>query len=358
MQIKKSRSMFIILFIIILIVTGLTACGTESSLTPSDKNSENLSATGDQYNKDALGAYELTIAGGSPGGFFSVMTEGYANIVRSAMPDTQISVEPGDIATGIMKLMNGEVEVAWAQITEASAAYSGKEPFPEPLEVRVMFTAWVDNPFQFIIEKSFAERYGIESLADIARTKPPIRMGVNVKGILTEALFSDIITELGFTYEDVQNWGGSIFHTNAKGATEEMQNGKLDFFAMPVFAPSSDILTLAQQRELKIIGIGDENVMNKVAEDWKLDKTILKQGTYDFVDKDVETYAISGMALVRHDASEDMVYDLTKTFFENLEAYRGLHQALNGLTEDKAANSSIPFHPGAEKYLKEVGLIE
>ncbi len=333
-----------------LVLVFITACGGGST---AQGTNENNSADGEKS-----GAYNLTIAGGSPGGFMSVMTDGYANIVREALPGTKISVEPGDNASGVMKLMQGQVDVAWSQIAEASAAYNGREPFPGKQDVRVAFMAYANNPFQFIVEKNFAEKYGIESLADIARVKPPIRMGVNVKGMMTETIFSDVINGLGFTYDDVKAWGGSIFHTNSKGAAEEMQNQKLDFLAMPVFAPSSDFIALAQHRDLKVIGVGDEAVMDKVAGDWNLDKTTIAKGTYDFVDEDVETLLINGMALVRADSPEQMVYDLTKVFYENLDAYRGLHQALSDLTPEKAAKSPIPLHPGAEKYLKEAGIIK
>jgi len=334
---------------VVLVLAFITACGgggkDETGGSPGGGSGQS-------------GNYNITIAGGSAGGFMSVMTEGYANIIRDAMPGTNVTVEPGDNASGIMKVMAGNVEVAWSQIAEASAAYRGIDPFPGPMEIRVMFMAYTDNPFQFIIDKSFADKYGIETLADIPKVKPPIRMAVNVKGMMTETIFNDLIHALGFTYDDVAAWGGSIFHTNAKGAAEEMQNQKIDFLAMPVFAPSSEFVALSKHRDLKVLGVGDRAALEKVAKEWNLNLTTIAKGTYDFVDEDVETLMISGMAIVSPDAPEQMVYDLTKVFFENLDKYRSLHQGLNGLTPEKAASSPFPLHPGAEKYMKEAGLIK
>jgi hypothetical protein len=359
------KKQWLALFVALLLIFT-TACGgggnsqgsSQGASQGSSQETSQGSSDSESSAGDNSGSYNITIAGGSAGGFMSVMTDGYAQIVREALPNTKITVEPGDNATGIMKVMQGQVEVAWSQIAEASGAYNGIEPFPQPLDIRVMFMAYADNPFQFIIEKGFAEKYGIETLADIARVKPPIRMGVNVKGMMTEAIFSDLMKELGFNYDDVKSWGGSIFHTNSKGAAEEMQNQKLDFLAMPVFAPSSEFVALAKHRDLKVIGVGNEDAMNKVAEKWKLSRTTIAKGTYDFVDQDVETFLISGMAVVSPDAPEQMVYDLTKVFFENLDKYRSLHQALQGLTPEKAAASPLPLHPGAEKYMREIGLIQ
>ena len=56
------------------------------------------------------------------------------------------------------------------------------------------------------------------------------------------------------------------------------------------------------------------------------------------------------------DVTEDLVYDVVRTVFENLDALRGAHPALRGL--DPAAmlgGLSAPIHPGAARYYQERG---
>ena len=61
----------------------------------------------------------------------------------------------------------------------------------------------------------------------------------------------------------------------------------------------------------------------------------------------------------RGDLSEDLVYKITKVWFENLDWLgRVLPKNIQHMnTKDPKAGVPIPLHPGAERYFKEVGLI-
>jgi hypothetical protein len=58
--------------------------------------------------------------------------------------------------------------------------------------------------------------------------------------------------------------------------------------------------------------------------------------------------------------SEDVVYEVVKAVFENIDQFRSLHPAFANLDPKEMANDglSAPLHPGAEKYFREAGLIE
>jgi uncharacterized protein len=48
-----------------------------------------------------------------------------------------------------------------------------------------------------------------------------------------------------------------------------------------------------------------------------------------------------------------------KAVFENLDALKLQHPALQGLTpEGMLLGGNAPFHPGAEKYYREAGLLK
>jgi hypothetical protein len=54
---------------------------------------------------------------------------------------------------------------------------------------------------------------------------------------------------------------------------------------------------------------------------------------------------------------EKVVYAVVKEVFENFEDFKKLHPAYSGLTKQNMLEGlSAPFHPGALKYYKEVGL--
>jgi TRAP transporter TAXI family solute receptor len=69
-----------------------------------------------------------------------------------------------------------------------------------------------------------------------------------------------------------------------------------------------------------------------------------------------ETYAVKATVVTSADVDEQLVYDYTKTVFENLEELKSTHAAFRILKpEDMLGGLSAPLHPGAAKYYKERG---
>jgi TRAP-type uncharacterized transport system substrate-binding protein len=55
---------------------------------------------------------------------------------------------------------------------------------------------------------------------------------------------------------------------------------------------------------------------------------------------------------------EEVVYELVKSVFENLDNFRQLHPAFRHLqAADMLKGNSAPFHAGAVKYFKQAGLM-
>ena len=81
---------------------------------------------------------------------------------------------------------------------------------------------------------------------------------------------------------------------------------------------------------------------------------IIQAGTYDN-NEDVETTSVNTILVTSIDVSEDMIYDITKSLFENLDTLVSTHNAANNISLDTYdVGVPIPFHTGAEKYYKEV----
>jgi len=82
----------------------------------------------------------------------------------------------------------------------------------------------------------------------------------------------------------------------------------------------------------------------------------LASGTYGMT-SGVTTVAVQAMLAVRSDLSEDIVYDMTKILFTQLEELRTAHTKGNEVTLQSAIDGmSLKLHPGAVKYYREAGL--
>lgn len=82
-------------------------------------------------------------------------------------------------------------------------------------------------------------------------------------------------------------------------------------------------------------------------------------GTYSSLTSDVTTFGVRATFVTSADVSDDVVYELTRAVFENLETFRNLHPAFSVLTKEGMIvdGLSAPLHAGAERYYREVGLI-
>ena len=82
-------------------------------------------------------------------------------------------------------------------------------------------------------------------------------------------------------------------------------------------------------------------------------------GTYRGQDADVETAAVVNFLVTQSGVKADLVYNMTKALFENLNTMVAAHNAAKAIKLENALHGMpLPLHPGAERYYKEKGLIK
>ena len=79
---------------------------------------------------------------------------------------------------------------------------------------------------------------------------------------------------------------------------------------------------------------------------------------YKGTDAAQPTFGTMATIVVSEDMPDEVAYAITKSVFENFDDFRKLHPALAGLTKAQALRGeTVPFHHGAVRYFKEVGLM-
>ena len=83
-------------------------------------------------------------------------------------------------------------------------------------------------------------------------------------------------------------------------------------------------------------------------------------GTYPDQDKAVQTTAVKMILITDASLPEDVIYDLTKCFWENQDIVKNSHAVMKDITLEGAVTdlAGIPLHPGAAKYYKDVGVLK
>jgi uncharacterized protein len=80
-------------------------------------------------------------------------------------------------------------------------------------------------------------------------------------------------------------------------------------------------------------------------------------GTYRLLEKDCFTVGVYNFAIGRADLPDDLVYQLAKAVFQNQPRLVKAHPAASEtLPQNVDKNTFLPFHPGAVRYYREIGI--
>jgi len=139
-------------------------------------------------------------------------------------------------------------------------------------------------------------------------------------------------------------------------ASRALVDRKIDAFFFTVGNPSASIEEPAQSVDIEIIPINSSAIKEFVKKHPYYIMTTIPAKTYRGMERDVETYAVTATVVTSDAVSEQAVYDLTRTVFENLKEVQNSHAAFRNLKPEEMLDGlSAPLHPGAEKYYKEKG---
>lgn len=141
-------------------------------------------------------------------------------------------------------------------------------------------------------------------------------------------------------------------------AADSIKDEKIDAAFITAGAPTTAVVDLALSKEINLLTIDDEHADILMSEYPFYTKTIIPGGTYSTVADDVQTLSVRATLIASNDVSEDAIYELTKALFENKDMLANSNAKFEELVAEEAVQGiSVPFHPGAEKYFKEIGVL-
>ena len=192
---------------------------------------------------------------------------------------------------------------------------------------------------------------GINSLADLKGKK--VNLGEPGSG--TRGNAEAVLEAAGIALDELAAAEG----LNAKEAPRVLQDNRIDAFFYTVGHPAGAIEEATSgTRVLKFVPITG---MDALLEQYPyFRKTTINKDVYPKAEgENAETFGFITTVVTSADVSDDVVYSVAKSVFENLEAYKQKHPALQNLdAAEMVKGGTAPLHPGAERYFKEAGLIQ
>lgn len=288
----------------------------------------------------------VRIATAGSGGNYYILGAGLSAILNNEI-GTQASIQAtGGTVENLDLLADEEVELAYLSGGAGAQAYGNDGQFAERPEgryknLRAIATVYPNLEWFVAIDPS------IESLRDLKGK----RVAVGTQGSAGEAWWRQIMAHLGWTYDDIVPE-----YTTHQSTIDQIRNRQVDAVVWPD-APGSATIQEIVTTGLGVVKNIDDDVI-KYMDDQGLDfaYTIPAEGVPGG-DQPIKTFA-SPITLATHeDVPEELIYQITKTMFEQKDALIKAHPLAEYMAvEDALSGLPFPVHPGAKRYYEEQGM--
>ncbi|HQU50162.1 MAG TPA: TAXI family TRAP transporter solute-binding subunit [Casimicrobiaceae bacterium] len=308
----------------------------------------------------AQASYKLTLSGASPSGLWTILGVGIDGAVKAAFPGSTVTYQTsgGGLANiGIVE--QGKAELGLAHDAELRLALEGAAPFAKPVtSLRAIALMYDWAPMQMVMNKAFADKYGIRTFDDIAAKKPPLRVALNKRGNITEHVAVRMFAAIGVSLDDIKKWGGQVVYAASEEQGDLTKDGRIDMFANGVFVRTSFIVQAGDAVPLVLLPVSEATVQ-KVAKELSVRPFVVKGGSYPWQPQDVPTVALSAILFASDRMPDAVAYDLAKAIAGNVDKFKAAHSTFKDITPQFFASQRvIPYHPGAEKFYREAGLLK
>jgi TRAP transporter TAXI family solute receptor len=303
----------------------------------------------------ASGAEQQLVGFASPaaGGLSYVTVAGMVNTVNRYMPGNVKFVH--EATTGTLDMVR-RLQMAYSQKKEMMAAFGtpdGWNAYKGEAEYKGRGFAQLRAViFNHVVDLYLAvpANSPIKSYADIKGK----RIGMGGPGSSPANLGHLILEYYGVAKKDFKP-----FYYVYKETVEGIQDGSLDGGFLAGGYPMPSYLELSTRFNARIVPVEEKIATKIIADHPGHYQNVVKAKSYKGLEQDTRILGWTSAVWTHSGVSNDLIYTFLKTLFDHKEEYYQIHQDARGLTLENATKTIlVPFHPGAEKYLKEMGAIK
>ena len=256
----------------------------------------------------------------------------------------------GGSVFNINAIRGGELEFGVAQSDWQYHAYNGTSDFEAqgPMEnLRAVFSVHPE-PFT-VVARADA---GIETFEDLKGK----RVNIGNPGSGQRGTMDVVLDALGWTTDDF----AMASELQAAEQSQALCDNNIDAMIYTVGHPSGSIQEATTACDSVLVDVTGAAIQGLIDENPYYRSATIPGGMYRGNDEDVQTFGVGATFVTSSDVPEDVVYEVVKAVFENIDQFRSLHPAFANLDPAQMASDglSAPLHAGAERYFREAGLIE
>lgn len=296
-------------------------------------------------NSIALGAtHRLAVGTSTPGGNYYLVGGGWSNIITNNIPDIEATAEvTGGSTANLTMIQGGRVDIGVTMGSTIIEGLEAKELWTQGKikdKIRILLPLYPSEFTVYSLEKS-----PVNKMIDLNNKK----VGTGNLGAGVDSIAKTIFKELNIKPSQIHNDS----HNNTVSAVgDEIIDTGISF----QYPPYPALLDLEASKDVKFVSLSDEEVeliINKLP---YLSKGLIPKDSYKGAKEDIQTVRDWNWLVCSADLSEEIVYKIVKTTFENKDSLLMINKALENVTPENYVNATTKLHPGVVKYLKEINI--
>jgi TRAP transporter TAXI family solute receptor len=314
---------------------------------------------GDGPGGGASGGRQYVTLGTAPiGGAFRPVGDAISAVLNEHQGAISWKVEPRGTKgsqQNIRELDSDVLQLAMSNSAISYYAVRGEDVWDKSYDLRAVVTL-APNVGLFITK----EDSGIQTIGDLKGKRVVVGPG----GAGFHMFLGPLLTAHGVTYEE----GGQSDFTPLNGtysdAVQLLGDGNADAAFMGGATPIPAVVQACRSYDIRFVAY-DESVRQQLIEQYPFynDMVVPAKGpngneTYAGITEDFVAMNVGSMHLITTAGQdEELIYQITKTIWENRAEIVEQHRAGLAINEDNAARyTGTEFHPGAIRFYKEIGI--
>ena len=287
----------------------------------------------------------ITVGTAPAGGTFYVVGNAIASVLDANSGDHgwRVSTQGTQGSNvNIRLLVDKEIELGMSNAAITYFAVRGEGHWDQPMEVRSVMTM-APNVALFLTPASSE----VESIADLAGK----RVVIGPAGAGFETFVSLILEGHGVSMDDI-----TPLEATQAAAVDMLADGSAAAAFLGGGIPVASISQAVATQNIRFVPFDPEVREQLIAEFPFFRPAVIPGGTYTGHDEDFHGLDVGSMHLITAASmDEELVYNLTKTLYENREQVE--HPAGRSINPDNVTRpTGTDFHPGAIRYFQEIGI--
>ena len=164
-----------------------------------------------------------------------------------------------------------------------------------------------------------------------------------------------ILLEHGIGWDEIDS-----LNATQGAAVDQLADGSADAAFLGGAIPTSSIIQAASTFDVQYIPFEEETRLKLIEKYPFFHPAVIPVDTYKGLDEEFPCLNVGSMHVITSASQEDdLIYELTKTIWENREEIAAKHPAGKALNEKNITrDTGIEYHPGALRFYQEIGLME